>query len=64
MPLVTSKEMLIYARENGFAVGAFNAYNMEVVQAIIEAAEEENAPVIIQISEGAIAYGGRNHLRL
>ncbi|ERM92431.1 fructose-bisphosphate aldolase [Caldanaerobacter subterraneus subsp. yonseiensis KB-1] len=58
MPLVTSKEMLVYARENGFAVGAFNAYNMEMVQAIIEAAEEENAPVIVQISEGAIAYGG------
>lgn len=58
MPLVDSKGMLIYAMENKFAVGAFNANNLETAQAIIEAAEEENAPVIVQISQGAIDYAG------
>jgi len=58
MPLVDSKVMLKYAQENGFAVGAFNANNMEVAQAIVSAAEEEQAPVIVQISEGAIQYAG------
>jgi len=58
MPLVTSKEMLLTALENHFAVGAFNANNMEQVQAIVEAAEEERAPVILQASQGAIRYGG------
>ncbi|MDK2878026.1 MAG: fructose-bisphosphate aldolase, class [Thermoanaerobacteraceae bacterium] len=62
MPLVDSKAMLIYAMENKFAVGAFNANNMEVAQAIIEAAEEERAPVIVQISQGAIKYAGENCL--
>ena len=58
MPLVTSKEILQYAFENHFAVGAFNANNMEQIQAIIEAAEEERAPVILQASQGAIRYAG------
>lgn len=58
MPLVDSKAMLIYAQQNGFAIGAFNANNMEVAQAIIRAAEEEKAPIIVQISEGAIKYAG------
>lgn len=58
MPLVTSKEMLIDAQKNHYAVGAFNANNMEIVQAIIEVAEEENAPVIVQASQGAIKYAG------
>ena len=58
MPLVTSKEMLITALEQHFAVGAFNANNMEQIQAIIEAAQEEHAPVILQASQGAIRYGG------
>jgi ketose-bisphosphate aldolase len=58
MPLVDSKAMLIYAQKNGFAVGAFNANNMETAQAIVQAAEEEKAPVIVQISEGAIKYAG------
>jgi len=46
MPLVTSKEILSAALENHFAVGAFNANNMEQIQGIVEAAEEERAPVI------------------
>ncbi len=58
MPLVTSKELLIRAREEGYAVGAFNANNMECVKAVIEAAEEERAPVILQVSQGAIRYAG------
>jgi len=62
MPLVSSKTMLNYAMEKGFAVGAFNANNMEIAQAIIEAAEEENAPVIVQISQGAIEYAGADCL--
>jgi len=58
MPLVTSKEMLLLALENRYAVGAFNANNMEQIQAIVEAAEEERAPVILQVSQGAIRYCG------
>jgi fructose-bisphosphate aldolase, class II len=60
MPLVTSKEMLIDAQKNNYAVGAFNANNMEIVQAIIETAEEERSPVIVQASQGAIKYAGLN----
>ena len=58
MPLVTSREMLQAALEGHFAVGAFNANNMEQVQAIVQAAVEERAPVILQVSQGAIRYAG------
>ena len=58
MPLVTSKEILQVALEQRFAVGAFNANNMEMVQAIVETAQEERAPVILQVSQGAIRYAG------
>lgn len=58
MGLVTSKEMLLKAQKEGYAVGAFNANNMECVQAVIETAEEEKAPVILQVSQGAIKYAG------
>jgi len=58
MPLVTSKELLIKAQKEGYAVGAFNANNLEYVQAIVEAAEEEKAPVVLQASQGAIKYAG------
>jgi len=50
--------MLKKAQKGRYAVGAFNANNMEIVQAIVEAAEEENAPVILQASQGAIKYAG------
>jgi fructose-bisphosphate aldolase class II len=50
--------MLIDAQKNNYAVGAFNANNMEIVQAIIETAEEERSPVIVQASQGAIKYAG------
>ncbi|MBC7252014.1 MAG: ketose-bisphosphate aldolase [Anaerolineae bacterium] len=58
MPLVTSKEILQRALEDHFAVGAFNANNMEQIQAIVEVAQEERAPVILQVSQGAIRYAG------
>jgi fructose-bisphosphate aldolase class II len=58
MPLVTSKELLREAQAGGYAIGAFNANNMECVKAVIEAAEEERAPVILQVSQGAIRYAG------
>jgi fructose-bisphosphate aldolase class II len=50
--------MLLRAQREGYAVGAFNANNMECVKAVIEAAEEEKAPVILQVSQGAIKYAG------
>jgi len=56
--LVTGKEILQHADKNGYAVGAFNVVNMEMLQAIIAAAEEEKSPVIVQTSEGAIKYAG------
>jgi fructose-bisphosphate aldolase class II len=58
MPLVSSKPVLEEAFRRHFAVGAFNANNMEQVQAIVEAAQEERAPVILQVSQGAIRYAG------
>jgi fructose-bisphosphate aldolase class II len=58
MPLVTTQAMLKAALDGRFAVGAFNANNMEMVQAIVEAATEERAPVILQVSQGAIRYAG------
>ncbi len=58
MPLVTSKELLQRAFEEHYAIGAFNANNMEQIQAIVEAAQEERAPVILQVSQGAIRYAG------
>jgi fructose-bisphosphate aldolase class II len=61
MPLVTTKEMLKAALEGHYAVGAFNANNMEMVQAIVEAATEERAPVILQVSQGAIRYAGMHY---
>lgn len=56
MPLVSTKEMFKKAYEGGYAVGAFNVNNMEIVQAIIEAANELQSPVILQASKGARDY--------
>ena len=58
MSFVTTKEMLKEAQKGRYAVGAFNANNMEIIQAIVETAEEEKAPVILQASQGAIKYAG------
>lgn len=56
MPLTTSKQMLLNAQKGGYAVGAFNAENMEMVQAILAAAEELGAPVIVQTTPGTLRY--------
>ena len=58
MPLVTSKKMLEDAQNGKYAVGAFNAENMEMVMAIIDAAQEMNAPVIIQTTPSTVKYAG------
>ncbi|MER3536207.1 MAG: fructose-1,6-bisphosphate aldolase, class II [Thermus sp.] len=57
--LVTGLEILKKAREEGYGVGAFNTNNMELTQAILEAAEALRSPVILALSEGAIQYGGK-----
>ena len=56
MPLVTTTEMFKKAYDGGYAIGAFNVNNMEIVQGITEAAKEVNAPLILQVSKGARAY--------
>jgi fructose-bisphosphate aldolase, class II len=58
MPLVSMKEMLIKGKEEGYAVGQFNINNLEFTQAILQAAQEENSPVILGVSEGAARYMG------
>ena len=58
MAFVTTKEMLKVAQKGRYGIGAFNANNMEIIQAIVETAEEEKAPVILQASQGAIKYAG------
>ena len=63
MPLVTTKEMFEKSMKEGFAIGAFNVNNMEIVQAIVDAAEEENSPVILQASSSAIKYARPIYLK-
>jgi len=62
MPLVTTKEMFEKAYNGGYAVGAFNVNNMEIVQGITEAAGELKSPVILQVSKGARAYANHTYL--
>ena len=62
MPLVNTKEMFKKAYDGGYAVGAFNVNNMEIVQAITEAAGELHSPVILQVSKGARAYANSKFL--
>ncbi len=62
MPLVNTKKMFEQAYKNGYAVGAFNVNNMEIVQGITEACKEVNAPVILQVSKGARAYANHTYL--
>ncbi len=56
--LVTGKEILDHAHKNGYAVGAFNVVNMEMLQAVVETAEAEKSPVFVQTSQGAMSYAG------
>ena len=62
MPLVTTTEMFRKAYEGGYAIGAFNVNNMEIVQGITEAAKEVNSPVILQVSAGARKYAKHAYL--
>ena len=62
MPLVTTKEMFEKAYNGGYAIGAFNVNNMEIVQGITEAAKDLNAPLILQVSKGARAYANHTYL--
>ena len=62
MPLVTSTEMFQKAYAGGYAIGAFNVNNMEIVQGITEAAKELNAPLILQVSAGARKYANHTYL--
>jgi fructose-bisphosphate aldolase class II len=62
MPLVTTTEMFKKAYEGGYAIGAFNVNNMEIVQGITEAAKEVNAPLILQVSSGARKYANHTYL--
>ena len=62
MPLVTTTEMFKKAYDGGYAIGAFNVNNMEIVQGITEAAQEEKAPLILQVSKGARAYANHTYL--
>ena len=63
MPLVTSTEMFKKAYAGGYAIGAFNVNNMEMIQAIVEAANEEKSPVILQVSAGARKYANPVYLK-
>lgn len=58
MPLVTSKEMMAKADKEGYAIGAFNVENMEMVMAVIKACEESNAPAILQTTPSTVKYAG------
>ena len=62
MALVTTKEMFEKSMKEHFAIGAFNVNNMEFIQAIVDAAQEENSPVILQASSSAIKYARINYL--
>lgn len=61
MALVTSRELLLDAQKNGYAVGAFNVENMEMVQAVVAAAEERKAPVILQTTPGTLNYADADY---
>ncbi|WP_321403797.1 class II fructose-1,6-bisphosphate aldolase [Maridesulfovibrio sp.] len=62
MPLVSPKEMFEGAYAGGYAIGAFNVNNMEIIQGIMEAGSEENAPLILQVSAGAKKYAGLGYI--
>ncbi len=63
MPLVTSTKMFEQAYKNGYAIGAFNVNNMEIIQGIVNAGVKQNAPLILQVSAGARRYANPTYLR-
>ena len=62
MGIVTTKEMFEKAYKGGYAIGAFNVNNMEIIQGITEGAKETNSPIILQVSAGARKYAKHNYL--
>ena len=62
MPITTPKEMFDRAYKEGYAIGAFNVNNMEIIQGIVQAAEKLEAPLILQVSKGARAYANHTYL--
>ena len=62
MPITTPKEMFDRAYKEGYAIGAFNVNNMEIIQGIMEAGAEESSPLILQVSAGARKYAGQNYI--
>ena len=63
MPITSPKEMFDRAYKEGFAIGAFNVNNMEIIQGIMEACAEEKSPLILQVSSGAKTYAGLGYIR-
>ena len=62
MPLTSPKEMFDKAYQGGYAIGAFNVNNMEIIQGIMKAGEAEQSPLILQVSAGARKYAGQNYI--
>ncbi len=62
MPLISPKDMFKKAYDGGYAIGAFNVNNMEIIQGIMEAGKAESAPLILQVSAGARKYAGQNYI--
>ena len=62
MPLVSTKEMFENAYKGGYAIGAFNVNNMEIIQGITQAAKKLDAPLILQVSAGARKYANQTYL--
>ncbi|MDR1734893.1 MAG: class II fructose-1,6-bisphosphate aldolase [Oscillospiraceae bacterium] len=62
MPLVTTRKMFADAYAGGYAIGAFNVNNMEIIQGIVQAGQKLNAPLILQVSKGARAYANHTYL--
>ena len=62
MPLVNTREMFKKAYEGGYAIGAFNVNNMEIIQGIVEGAKAQNSPIVLQVSKGARAYANHTYL--
>ena len=63
MPLVSMRQLLDHAAENGYGIPAYNVNNLEQVQAVMEAAKETGAPVILQASAGARKYAGESFIK-
>ena len=62
MPITTPKEMFDRAYKEGYAIGAFNVNNMEIIQGIMQAGAEERSPLILQVSAGARKYAGQTYI--